>query len=332
LRIADGYVGIWHMEPDRYLNGTGILFSWGSAIKTSEPVTIIAGSIDLESYAEGTGTSARFAKIAGFLQVTDRLIIVSDRNNHCIRSVDRVTGQTAHLAGRCTEAGYADGIGGDARFWEPSGITLDERNKQSLIVVDNWNNALRSYNMDTKQVGTIVQDHDDLIRPRFALFDNKDKNTLYVSIRFKIVKYSFVDNSITVIAGDFERLGYQDGAFDVARFGYFPGEIVQLDEDHLAVTDFWNQDVRLINMKLREVSSICEPKYNDSFVEGVGCRVDNPHGLMYYNNTLYVGDASNIIMMPGESLIINFWFYFSSEFSKILLSCRLFLLLRKKNC
>lgn len=113
------------------------------AIATGE-VTTLAGSADGGEPAppfqnlDGVGSTAIFVAPAGIttdganLYVTEREYVVT------IRKIAIATGEVTTLAGGST--GSADGIGPQARFEDPCGITTDG---ESLFVTDYWNYTIR---------------------------------------------------------------------------------------------------------------------------------------------------------------------------------------------
>lgn len=304
LRIAGKNVGIWHMEPDLYEEEPNLLYSWGSSLRTTNDFQTVVGSIDSNGYQEGAGVDAKFNEIVSFLQVSKTQIIAVDRSNHCLRSIDRTTLTTSTLAGKCQERGYANGVGENARFFEPNDILLNKQNNETVIVVDCRTHSLREVNIHTTEVKLIIQDEGKLNRARSATFDMVDKNILYITSRFKVVKYSFAENKLEEISGDWQVGSYADGDLNSALFGYSVTGIIQLTSNLLAVADYWNADVRLIDLHLKEVTSLCQPRTNVSYIEGVGCQINNPHGLMYHNDTLYIGEASSIRTIPGKHKLL----------------------------
>lgn len=70
-----------------------------------------------------------------------RLLVVSDTDNHCVRVVDVLARQTRTLAGKCGEAGFADGFLRNGRLNAPDWLGTDESNR--LYVHDGGNACVR---------------------------------------------------------------------------------------------------------------------------------------------------------------------------------------------
>ena len=92
---------------------------------TTAEVTTLAGggSFGPGTFADGTGSSARFNGPAGVAVAPDGIVYVADQNNHSIRRIDPVTAEVTTLAGDGT-SGFANGTGSAARFDHPTGLAI----------------------------------------------------------------------------------------------------------------------------------------------------------------------------------------------------------------
>jgi len=93
-------------------------------------------------YMDGVGREAQFRLPMGIcMDQESGTIYVSDSSNNCIRVVTP-DGVVSTLAGTpCGEAGYADGVGVEARFNMPRGIAVDQQG--NVIVADSCNCVIR---------------------------------------------------------------------------------------------------------------------------------------------------------------------------------------------
>ena len=83
----------------------------------------------------------------------DTNLYVADTGNNVIRKVSIATGQVTTLAGsRFSAQGNKDGVGEEARFNRPEGITTDGTN---LYVTDAGNHSIRKIVIATGEVTTI---------------------------------------------------------------------------------------------------------------------------------------------------------------------------------
>jgi len=111
------------------------------AQSTYEPYTFstLAGNAGYGS-ADGTGSAARFSFPSGVTVDSAGNIYVADSANNTIRKVTS-TGVVTTLAGLAGQGGSADGMGSEARFARPSGVTVDGAG--NVYVADTSNNTIR---------------------------------------------------------------------------------------------------------------------------------------------------------------------------------------------
>jgi len=169
-------------------------------------VVTLAGN-GKSGYLNGTGLSARFYWPSSIAVDVQGLIYVSDRGNHCIRTV-RLCEKDAEvltLCGGSGEFGCKNGSFSEARFNEPQGLAVDMN--CDLIVADRGNHVIRKVSISTKQV-TIVAG-----------------------------PASGADGPVGV--------GFADGASTVARFS-FPFSVAVDGTNSIIVTDLRNRRIRKI--------------------------------------------------------------------------------------
>ncbi|WP_175471039.1 NHL domain-containing protein [Hymenobacter psychrophilus] len=92
------------------------------------------GSID------GPALQARFNEPQGLVLGANGTLYVADTKNSTIRTIS-ATGVVSTLAGQAGNAGYADGIGPQARFAQPVGVVVDAAG--TVYVADQGNHAVR---------------------------------------------------------------------------------------------------------------------------------------------------------------------------------------------
>lgn len=124
---------------------TYVADQWHSTIRRIAPdgtVTTLAGLVTPQTMkgVDGTGAAARFVRPYGMTIDAAGNLYVTDDFDHTIRKVTP-TGVVTTVAGAAGEAGYADGIGGAARFNRPLGITADSAG--NLYVSDYGNMMIR---------------------------------------------------------------------------------------------------------------------------------------------------------------------------------------------
>jgi sugar lactone lactonase YvrE len=106
-------------------------------------VITVAGLAGVSGSDDGSGSSARFNRPFGVAADVAGNLFVADYNNDTIRQLSRVgtLWSVTTLAGQAGKAGYADGVGGAATFYEPHGLAVDLAG--NVFVVDSGNQLIR---------------------------------------------------------------------------------------------------------------------------------------------------------------------------------------------
>ncbi|WP_313213221.1 gluconolaconase [Stenotrophomonas acidaminiphila] len=92
-----------------------------------------------EGFADGRGAAAAFHTPSGLALDRHGNLYVADTGNHAIRKVTP-RGEVSTLAGDGV-AGFADGVGRQARFDGPMGVAVDAAGR--VYVADTWNDRIR---------------------------------------------------------------------------------------------------------------------------------------------------------------------------------------------
>ncbi|MGH2633392.1 MAG: hypothetical protein ACRDG3_08270, partial [Tepidiformaceae bacterium] len=100
---------------------------------------------------DGTGTGAKLQHAQG-IALGDGVLYLADTYNHKIRAVDLSNGSVSTIAGDGTR-GWSDGIGKQAHFDEPGGISYAAG---KLYVADSNNNLIRVIDVATDNVSTLT--------------------------------------------------------------------------------------------------------------------------------------------------------------------------------
>ncbi len=113
-------------------------------------VTTLAGSAGSFSYADGTGSAARFNDPSAVAVDRAGNLYVAEYGNNTIRKVTPVGTNwvVTTLAGSAGQAGSADGTGSAARFSQPEGVAVDSAG--NVYVADTANDTIR----EIRPVGT----------------------------------------------------------------------------------------------------------------------------------------------------------------------------------
>ena len=138
--------------------------STGNAIRkvvvASRVVTTLAGQPSAGS-ADGTGTSAQFYSVQGLALSADQtMLYASEHNGQRIRQVRVSDGRVTPFVGvyngavACTASACTDGVGTNARFNYPRGITL--AGSDTLLVADGRSRRVRQIQISSRTVTTVA--------------------------------------------------------------------------------------------------------------------------------------------------------------------------------
>ena len=189
---------VFHKELDRYRPGF-IVYCDKHALMTSDGTTthLIAGNSTQYGYREGVGAEARFDDIGGFTQISEKVVVVADSSNHCMRLVDRTTHNTSVFSGQCASHGYQDGRPG--QFYSPHYVVIDKRDNNQLLVTDYNNRTVRTVDVMSQVVGTVVKS-DSFYSIRGITQDEK-RGDLYVTAYHALYRITYTQRTVSLISG-----------------------------------------------------------------------------------------------------------------------------------
>jgi hypothetical protein len=261
-------------------------------------VTTLAGMPGAAGSDDGTGAAARFWFPVGV--TTDGAnLFVADEGNSTIRKIVIATRVVTTLAGMPGVIGSDDGVGAEARFNCPEGITTDGSN---LYVMDWADHTIRKVVIATGMVTTMagaagVAGSDDGTGTE-ARFNSPggittDGANLYIadSGNCTIRKVVIATGMVTTMAGAAGVAGSDDGTGAEARFGGPMG--ITTDGADLYVTD--NHTIRKIVIATGVVTTIAGTAGVSGSDDGIGAeaRFNAPMGITTDGASLYVADKLN---------------------------------------
>lgn len=136
---------------DLYITDTHVYTVRKVVVGTSQSNTVVstvAGGT--KGTQDGTGSSVQFNDPLGIVVGNSGLIYIGEYSNNRIRSLTK-SGVSATLAG--ADAGFADGVGTNALFNQPTGLGILNN---VLFISDGANNRVRMMDLSNMQVSTLA--------------------------------------------------------------------------------------------------------------------------------------------------------------------------------
>jgi sugar lactone lactonase YvrE len=211
-----------------------------------------AGSIGSTDGAGGAGGSARFNNPSGVCVDSSGAVYVADTNNDTIRKI-LPGGRVSTLAGTPGVAGSSDGVGGNASFNGPFGVSVDSSG--DVYVSDSNNNTIRKISAagavttlagkpgllgSADGTGSAARFAD----PRGIAVDGS--GNLYVGdTGNNTLRKISPDGTVTTLAGSAGHSGSTDGSGSAARF-YGPFGVAVFGSGNIFVADEGNNAIREI--------------------------------------------------------------------------------------
>ena len=214
-------------------------------------VTTIAGSGNFGT-SNGFGVSATFGNPTGIEVDGVGNIYVADHLTHIIRKIDEL-GFVTTIAGMPYQMGDADGVGNQASFRRPYGLTLDLNG--DILVADEWNHKIRRVT-PSGQVTTLAGD--GAINSDDGLANNASFNypwdmtvdslgNIFVADGYNYTVRKITPNGqVSTYAGSVQQTGAIDGVGNVARFSGATAIAMSPVTKDIYVGDAYNHLVRTI--------------------------------------------------------------------------------------
>src|SRR3989304_1269539 len=124
----------------------------GNESITGGKMLLLAGRPGGSGTSDAIGTLARFNSHRGIAVYGDNLY-VADKSNHIIRKINLYTKAVTTIAGYPGRPGVNDGIGSNARFYNPKGLATDG---VYLYIADSGNHAIRQVEIESGSVVTLA--------------------------------------------------------------------------------------------------------------------------------------------------------------------------------
>jgi sugar lactone lactonase YvrE len=204
-----------------------------------------------QGYVDGPALNAGFNYPSALAVNAAGTIFVADNYNHCIRAVSPNNLVTT-FAGTGTVAGYADGTGTSAQFYNPTGLVIDAAG--NLYVADQYNHRIRKITpagVVTTIAGSGQAGYVDgaaataqFDRPVHLALDGA--GTIYVTEAYSNRIRKISGGTVSTFTGT-GIAGYLDGPAETAQCD-FPWGIAVASNGTVYFSDSHNQRIRRIGL------------------------------------------------------------------------------------
>lgn len=278
--------------PDNYIPGNFLLVIGFSILSTRDFIRMdrIAGIAGATGYVEGARNNARFGYINGIVAnpTSNAHIWVSDQDNGCFRTINRISNSTDHLAGGCSFIDIQDGKFSHAGVAYPFGLTTTPTDRGTVYFYENRAHILRSM----LKIGS-----NWYIRTLFYV--NKNINGMRFDLRGEFIYFTYEVGILRVSTTwrspseeIVSREGHKDGPLHRAEIKQ-PRNLIFLDNTTFLMASNGYNNLRLFDLKKSIVSSICAPQNgilvsrDDDYVH---CRIEHPRQFAISRNssTIYI--------------------------------------------
>ncbi|MDF2436083.1 MAG: hypothetical protein K0Q95_459 [Bacteroidota bacterium] len=269
-------------------------------IISSQVVSTIAGNGSFAYADNANGLAASFNSPTDIINNHDSVLYISDTENHLIRKYDINTTAVSTIAGMQGVAGFQNGIGTNAAFRFPKGMSVSE-DGNALYVADNGNNLIRGISLSNNNVITVAGEGTaafaDNANAALAKFNAPNgvatvpgnPYLLYVADNNnnRIREINLLTSSVTTIAGTGAvppASVYGDNAIGLnAKFFYPTNLVVSPDAKDIYVADQGNFRVRKVKTDL-SATGLAETSFP---------------GLLFH---VYPNPGTDVINISGRSL------------------------------
>jgi sugar lactone lactonase YvrE len=265
-------------------------------------VTTLAGSAGQTGSNDGASTAARFSNPTRVAVDNGGNVYVTDTGNSTIRKISS-TGVVTTIAGQPGVCGSKDGIGTQALFCNPKGITLD--NSGNLLVTDTKNNTIRKIS-PSGQVITLagnagVCDSADggvavahFCQPGDITVDRW--NNIYVAdTANSTIRMIDPKGMVSTLAGSAGTCGATDGATGNSRL-CSPAGITVDSNDNLYVSDTGNHTIRRIDVNNVTTTVAGVPQQRGIVLGPLPGGLDTPIGITMDTDVSVVLTSRNLVL------------------------------------
>lgn len=245
---------------------------------------------------------ARLNRISGFVQMDRRKVLVVDRMNHCMRSVDKNYRSTQTFVGNCTQRAYADGE--NALFYFPNAIIRNTKEKElQYLVTDEWNSAIRIIHPKKAIVSTYFKNTGSVTFKPIGLAQDGQSGNLYVTSNrnFAVFELTYTTKTLRLLAGGKKGLqGWHDRS-TASTLGSLRDATLIEHGTKLLIADEGRGKIRVFDFIANEMSSICYRKGRTSSGTALDkCQLNSPYTFAIKGADMFIGVKKGIAKLSQK--------------------------------
>ncbi|MCB1157496.1 MAG: SMP-30/gluconolactonase/LRE family protein [Leptospiraceae bacterium] len=264
-------------------------------------VSTLAGIAGSSGVADGYGTNARLYYPGGIVYDSTGNLYITSNSAHVIQKINLSNNYVSLLAGSSFVTGSSNGIGTNAQFNGPNGITIDSRSGD-LYVADTYNQVIRKIDSNGNvstfagQMGIPSSTSPYLYNPVSVFLDTLH-NILYFgqdAMSSYLRKIDLGTGTISVLIGDGTG-GTYDGIGTSAQL-YSTGGLTMDSSGNLYFTDPGPGIIRKIDTTSSTTNTIAGSAFVSGSSDGAGTNAlfNSPTGIVIgKDGYLYVVDSYN---------------------------------------
>ena len=284
-----------------------ILYCDHFTIKTTDGTqsVLLAGVESTTGYTNGAGETAKFNKIASFVQLNSSHVVIADRRNSCIRLLDRTDNTVSDYAGRCHAYGYLDGKFAEALLNNPRCMVKGEEEFSHLIfATESDGNSIRYLDNRDEVVGTVVNIPWGGQLPTGLTIDTEYSKSLIVAHSSKIIRRVAIKLNRKGNYTDLYRYAVgdtKDGEYSEATLPNTRGIMGIARGVYLIPTN--QSRIRVLDTHDEMISSICtgQPEYRSGSISE--CAIPGSYSISLVGRTLYIGGKTAIYKMLSKFIM-----------------------------
>jgi DNA-binding beta-propeller fold protein YncE len=262
-------------------------------------------------YSDGLGSNAKFRNPYGACVSPDGVYeIIADTSNQIIRKIVISTTSVTTLAGLAGTAGSTNGIGTNANFNGPFGVSVSP-NGAFVLITEIFNHLIRQIVLSTSAVTTLagvlgsgstngVGTNAYFHSPTGVSISPNGLFALVADTVNHLIRHIILSTaSVTTLAG-LAPSGSTNGIGTNAKFNAPDGVSVSPDSAVAVIADSQNHQLRLIVISTASVSPLAGLTGTSGSTNGVGSngKFCNPYGVSFSPDASFVlvADSSNHLL------------------------------------